>query len=230
MTAISPTSAVRCSYVAALLTLPTLLVGIFAMHFRNAERFFDFRWKYVARPPSEVVHALATGMEPPPLLHDPHVMAYLMLPLFMVCASSLYALGRRHRPLASLVAAAVTFTGVIYLGGLFGMWSAFYSGLSQVDPRFADGATATFAAMTAPRGAFLLTTALAKLAFVGFALQALCLSSLPALPRWAPWLVVAASALFLTFWDQDNWMLIGATLLLAGFVPMARTLWRASRV
>lgn len=219
-----PMPFLRRSQAAALLGLPALLIVVFLLHFRGAERFADFQWRYMPRAPAEVVRSLATGGAHAPLLHDPHVIAYLALPLFMLCASALLALAKRHRPLAGMLAAFVTFTGVVYLGGLFGMWSAFYSGLSQVDPRHVDGATATFAAMTAPQGAFLLTTSLAKLAFVGFALQALALVGLPSLPRWSPWLVVAGCGLFLAFWDLDNWMLIGAALLLAGFVPMARML------
>ena len=208
----------------ALIGLPSLLVAVFLLHFRDAADFLHFRMAYMPRPPADVVAALIAARNQAPLVHDPHVIAYLALPLFLLCASGLYALGRRERPLASLAALAVSLTGVIYLGGLFGMWAAFYRGLGDVDPRYLAGATATFAAMTAAKGAFLLTTSLAKLAFIGFALQALVLTGLRPLPRWSPIAVVVGCALFLCFWDLDNWMLIGATLMLAGFVPMARSL------
>ena len=218
------------AYVASLLGLPATLIAVFLLHFRGAGRFLDFRWQYVPRAPAEVVAGLIASGGRVPVLHDPHVMAYLALPLFLVVAAALYALGRAHRPLASLAAAAVSFTGVIYLGGLFGMWAAFYAGLSRVDPAAVAGATQAFEAMTAPRGAFLLTTTLAKLAFVGSGAQALTISGLRTLPRWSPWWVVAGCALFLAFWDLDNWMLIGATCLLTGFVPMARALANSTGV
>ncbi|MBA3916042.1 MAG: hypothetical protein H0X25_19770, partial [Acidobacteriales bacterium] len=86
------------------------------------------------------------------------------------------------------------------------------------------GATATFAAMSAPKGAFLLTTTLAKLAFVGIALQALVLLDTRQVPRWSPLLAASGCALFLVFWDLDNWMLIGAVLMLVGFLPMRSAL------
>jgi len=208
----------------ALLALPALLVAVFALHFRSAADFFNFQWSYTPRPPAEVVPSLIATGNHAPLLHDPHVMVYLALPLFLLCASGLYVLGRRARPLASLVAMAIPVVGVIYLGGLFGMWAAFYRGLGELDPRFVEGATATFAAMSAPKGAFLLTTSLAKLAFLGIALQALALVGTRLIPRWSPLLVVVGCAIFLAFWDLDNWMLIGSVLMLLGFLPMRAAL------
>lgn len=204
----------------ALVALPALLVGVFALHFRGGADFLDFQASYTPTPPAQVVASLVAAGNHGPLLHDPHLIAYLALPLFLLCASGLYALGRRARPMTSLVAMAVSVVGVIYLGGLFGMWSAFYRGLGDVDPRYLEGATATFAAMSAPKGAFLLTTTLAKLAFVGLALQALVLLGTRLVPRWSPMLVAGGSVLFLVFWDLDNWMLMGALLMLVGFLPM----------
>ena len=204
----------------ALLALPALLIGVFVLHFRGLADFLDFQTSYASTPPAQVVASLIAAGNPAPLLHDPHVIAYLALPLFLLCASGLYALGRRARPMASLFAVAISVVGVIYLGGLFGMWAAFYRGLGDVDPRYLEGATATFAAMSAPQGAFLLTTTLAKLAFVGLGLQALALLGTRLVPRWSPLLVAGGCMLFLVFWDLDNWMLMGAVLMLVGFLPV----------
>ena len=222
----SPTAdrLILASQRSALLALPALLIGVFALHFPGAADFFDFHLSYAPAPAAQVVASLVAAGNPGPLVHDPHVIAYLALPLFLLCASGLYALGRHARPVASLVAMAIAVVGVIYLGGLFGMWAAFYRGLGDVDPRHLEGATATFAAMSAPQGAFLLTTTLAKLAFVGLALQALVLLGTRLVPRWSPLLVAGGCVLFLAFWDLDNWMLMGAVLLLAGFLPMRAAL------
>ena len=119
---------------------------------------------------------------------------------------------------ASAAAFTLTVVGTIYLGGLFGMWTAFHDGLAHVDARHAEGATAAYSALTAPRGAFLLTTTLAKLAFVGLALQGLVLWSSDVRSRIAALSIAVGSALFLAFWDLDNWMLVGSLLLLAGLV------------
>jgi hypothetical protein len=122
----------------------------------------------------------------------------------------------------------VTIAGCIYAGGVFGMWTAFYRGIGSMNLQDIPGATATFAAMTAPHGAFLVTTWLAKLLMIGLAAQALTLLGTRVTPTWSILSVVLGCGLFLAFWDLDNWMLIGAGLILIGFIPMRRALIRAT--
>jgi len=198
------------------LLLPVLLVLVFAMHLRSLSQFLDFRLSYVPTPPEVIVPWLIAHGAQRPLLHDPHVIAYLALPLFLATALWLHRLSRLRRPVLSAAACATTVVGTIYLGGLFGMWTSFYDGLSRVDPRNVDGAIASFAAMSSPHGAFLLTTTLAKLAFAGLALQGLALWDRSTRIRAASLCIVIGSALFLAFWDLDNWMLVGSVLLLLG--------------
>ncbi|MFC5497769.1 hypothetical protein ACFPOE_09510 [Caenimonas terrae] len=196
--------------------LPLLLVIVFAMHLRGLPQFLDFRLRYLPTPPQVIVPWLIAHGGQRPLLHDPHVIAYLALPLFLVTALRLHRLAAPGRAAASAAACMVTVVGTIYLGGLFGMWTAFYDGLARVDARDVEGATAAYAAMTSPQGAFLLTTTLAKLAFVGLALQGLVLWGRTARARAASACIIAGAALFLAFWDLDNWMLVGSVLLLVG--------------
>ena len=59
-----------------------------------------------------------------------------------------------------------------------------------MDPRYLDGAIATFRGMTEPQGAFLLTTTLAKLAIIGLAAQSLVLWGLPNVKRSAVVMIV----------------------------------------
>jgi len=219
------------SFAAAVLPLllPMLLVLVFAMHMRSLPELLDFRLSYVPTPPKAVVPWLIAHGAQRPLLHDPHVIAYLALPLFLATALMLHGLARARRPAASAAACATTMVGTIYLGGLFGMWRSFYDGLARVDARDVDGAIAAFAAMTSPQGAFLLTTSLAKLAFVGLALQGLVLWGRDARTRAASTCIMAGSALFLAFWDLDNWMLVGSVLLLLG-LAMCRPSHEASDV
>jgi len=122
----------------------------------------------------------------------------------------------------------VTMVGTIYLGGLFGMWTAFFRGIGNVDPSQVEGAIATFDALTQPSGAFLLTTTLAKLAYLGLILQSAVLLRVRRIPTWSPLAVIMGCVLFLLFWDQDNWMLLGSLFMLAGFTPLGMALERAS--
>jgi hypothetical protein len=155
--------------------LPLMLVLVFAMHMRSLPQFLDFRLRNVPIPPEVVVPWLIAHGSQRSLLHDPHVIAYLALPLFVATAWMLHGIARARRPVASAIACMTTVVGTIYLGGLFGMWTSFFDGLARVNPRDVDGAVASFAALTSAHGAFLLTTTLAKLAFVGLAFQGLVL-------------------------------------------------------
>ena len=102
------------------------------------------------------------------------------------------------------------------------MWTAFFRGIGLVDPSQTEGAIATFRALTTNQGAFLLTTTLAKLTMLGLAIQGLTLVG--KIQSWAVACIVGGAMLFLLFWDLDNWMLIGAVLLLTGFLPVRRIL------
>jgi hypothetical protein len=200
------------------LLLPVLLVLVFALHMRSLPQFLDFRLHYDPTPPDVVAHYLVGSARDDGLRLDPHVIAYLVLPLFLVTALMLHRRARVRRPVASKAAFALTAIGTIYLGGLFGMWTAFYDGLSHMAPGDVDAGARAFAAMSAPRGAFLLTTTLAKLAFVGLTLQGLLQWDADARSRLAAVATAVGSALFLVFWDLDNWMLVGSVLLLVGLV------------
>ena len=224
MTVTSTNYTVRKILASALLIFPCVFVLVFIMHFRHLEDFTHFRTHYVPAPPERVVAALIRAHNSWPLMHDPHMIGYLALPVFPLCAFALYLLGRDARPVASAIAMMVTVTGTIYMGGIFGMWTAFYRGIGLVDSANLAGATATFAALTTPQGAFLVTTTLAKLTMIGLAAQSLTLIGTRAAPLWAIISVVLGCSLFLMFWDLDNWMLIGTLLMAVGFLPMRKAL------
>jgi hypothetical protein len=209
---------------AALLAFPCLFMLVLLMHFRRLGDFLDFRWRYVQPPPDRMVAALIDAHNQWPMTHDPHVIGYLALPVIPLCAFALYVLGSAARPMASAIALTTTITGTIYMGGVFGMWTAFFRGLGLVDRANLAGATATFAALTAPQGAFLMTTTLAKLTMIGLAAQALTLIGTRVAPVWSIVCVVVGCALYLAFWDLNNWMLIGTVLIMAGFAPMRKAL------
>lgn len=204
-----------------IILFPCLFVIVFLMHFRGVSEFFDFKWHYVPPNPDQVVSSLVRSQNNWPLFRDPHILGYLTLPLLLFCAFALYQLSRKARPRLSSIGLFVTVSGTIYLGGLFGMWTAFYRGLGAVDPHYLDGAIATFRGMTAPRGDFLLTTVLAKLSFIGLGVQGLMLWRLPGIPRRSAMLIALGCALILAFWDLDNWMLIGMMIMMIGFFPLA---------
>ena len=213
---------IRRALATALLVFPALFILVFVMHFHRPADFFHFRLHYVPRAPEQVVAALIRAQNRWPMVHDPHILGYLTLPLIPLCAFAMHMVADARRRRVSAVAMFITVTGTIYLGGIFGMWTAFYRGLGLVDPSQTAGAIATFKAMTANQGAFLLTTTLAKLTMIGLAAQALTLTG--RIRGWAVASIVVGALLFLLFWDLDNWMMIGTVLMMAGFVPVRRKL------
>jgi hypothetical protein len=213
---------VRRWLAAALMIFPCLFALVFLLHFRHPGDFFHFRLHYVPRDPADVVRNLVRLQNRWPMVHDPHILGYLSLPFFPLAAFAMHMVARARRPVASAIAMFVTVTGTIYLGGIFGMWTAFYRGLGSIDPLQTEGAIATFRAMTAEQGAFLLTTTLGKLAMIGIAAQGLTLTG--RIRSWAVACIVAGALLFLVFWDLDNWMLIGMLLMMAGFVEVRKAL------
>lgn len=207
-----------------MIALPLLLIVVFALHFRQWSDFFVFHAQYTPTPAQVTVTRLIAQANRSPMIHDPHVIAYLILPLLPLCALGLYALGRTHRPILARAGVALSLAGSIYLGGLFGMWTAFFRGMGDVDAHYTEGAIATFGALTAPHGAFLLTTTLAKLFMVGLLLQVAALWGRPGIARSTILTVGAGCLLFLAFWDIDNVMLLAAAALLAGFSQIRRPL------
>src|ERR1700685_772651 len=131
---------IRRVLAAALLAFPCLFILVFLMHFRHPADFFHFHSQYVPRAPEQTVAALIRAQNRWPLVHDPHVIGYLALPLIPLCAFAMYTVGSGKRPVASAVTMMITVTGTIYLGGILGMWTAFYRGLGLVDPSQTEGA------------------------------------------------------------------------------------------
>jgi len=128
---------------------PLLFIAVFLMHFQHPSDFFHFRLHYTPRDQVRVVTSLVSAQNRWPMFADPHMLGYLGLPLLPLCGYALYTLGRAKRPLLSGIALFVTVSGTIFLGGIFGMWTAFYRGLGNVDPQYTAGAIATFQGMTA---------------------------------------------------------------------------------
>jgi hypothetical protein len=217
---------VRRAQATALVGLPVLWLLMFALHFRSLSEFFVLRTRYVPVPAADKVTRLIAARNHWPMIHDPHLLGYLSLPLLTLAAFGLYFIGRSVRPALAALGVAMTVTGTIFIGGVMGLFTAVIRGLGDVDPRYTDGAIATYAAVTAERGAYGLTRTLAELALLGVGIQALALWKSPNIPQWATGASILGCTLFLAFWDVDNMMFVGSLCLLAGFLPVTREIRR----
>lgn len=215
---------IRTAQAYALMTLPVSWLAMLVLHFRSLAGFFTWRLRYEPAPADHKVVALLSGAGRHPMFHDPHWIGYLSIPVLALGAFGLYALGRTSRAGAAALGLSLTVIGCIFLGGVFGLITGLDHGMADVDPRHLEGAIAVYTAVTSDHGAYGITRMLAELTVVGLAVQAAALWGAPRIPRWAPITVCVGCALFLAFWDIDNLMLIGTLCLMAGFVPMARSL------
>jgi len=212
----------------ALVGLPLIWLLMFALHFRSVSDVFVYHDHYVPVPAATTVTGLIEARNRWPMLHDPHQLGYLSLPLVVLMAFGLRAAAAGTRPILAQLGVAITVTGTIYLGGVFGLFTALMRGLGDVDAQHAVGAAAVFAAVTADHGAYGLTRGLAQLSMCGLMVQAASLWRVPHIPPWSPIALFIGAALFLRYWDVDNMMLLAALCLLVAFIPVARELWRAA--
>jgi hypothetical protein len=228
MNALSVNRFTRQTQALALMGLPVLWLLMFALHFRSLAEFFVLRLRYVPLPAADKVMQLIAAQNRWPMIHDPHMIGYLSLPLLVLAAFGLYSIGRRENPALAALGVSLTVIGCIYVGGVFGLFTALTRGIGDIDARYSEGAIATYAAVTADHGAYGLTRVLAELALLGIAVQAAALWRAPGIPRWATVAVAAGCALFLAFWDVDNLMFVGSLCLIAGFIPISMQLRRQS--
>lgn len=217
---------IRQAQASALIGLPILWLLMLALHFRSLAEFFVLRLRYVPVPAADKVPYLIAARNHWPMLHDPHMIGYLSLPLMMLAAFGLYSLGRREAPTLAAVGVSLTVLGCIYLGGVFGLFTALTRGIGDIDPRYSDGVIATYAAVTADHGAYGLTRLLAEFAPLGIVLQVMALRRAAYVRRWAISAIAVGCSLFLVFWDVDNIMFVGSLCLIAGFIPISKELRR----
>jgi hypothetical protein len=221
---------IRRAQASALIGLPIIWLLMFALHFRSLTDFLVLRTHYVPIPAADKVTHLIAAKNQWPMIHDPHLLGYLSLPLVTLAAFGLYFIGRTARPLVAVVGLAMTITGTIFLGGNMGFLTAITRGLGTVDPRYLDGAIATFTAVTAEEGAYGLTRSLSMLVLLGMAVQVLAPWNALNIPRWTTATSIAGCLLFLTFWDVDNLMFVGTLCLLLGFIPIAQEIRRRTNM
>src|SRR6202050_117836 len=126
----------RQSQAIALVGLPVLWLIMSVLHFHSLADLLIVRLRYVPHPAADMVNRLIVAHNRWPMIHDPHWIGYLSLPLLVLGAFGLYALGRRVRPAVAALGVSLTVTGCVYIGGGFGLFSSFVRGLGGGEPRF----------------------------------------------------------------------------------------------
>lgn len=204
-----------------LLGFPLLLIIGFALHFQSFGQFWNFQLHYEPAT-GESVYRMLRGPGPSRFALA-HWFAYSAVPLLMLSGLSLAYLLYPLRPGWAVAGGVICLVGSLFMSGVFAAWLSF-TAVSNVPAAFEKETIAVLGELTRMQGALLLITRLSYLSLFGLALLALGFWQTNLIPRWASGCLLVGSLLIAVFMDLDNWMLIGAILLLTGFVPVARKL------
>jgi hypothetical protein len=219
-----PADTVRIAGSVSLLALPLLLAIAFALHYTSLPDFFSFK---LFKPPYSAERLLQTlgsqdgGFRQYSL---PHLVGYLALPLFVSSSLTLAAAISERAPWHALLGAALTCFGVVFLGGVFGAWLSF-AAVGSLSQDATVNLLAVLQALTAMQGALMVSSVLSALTFVGMIILGVGLYRSRMTPRGSAALFVLGNVLILGFIDRDNWMFVGAMLMLVGILPLSMSVF-----
>lgn len=218
--------AMRIAGSVSLLALPLLLATAFALHYTSLIDFFAFK---LIKPPYSPERLLQTLASPDGGFRRytlPHMVGYLALPLFISAALALATTLFRRTPWHALLGAALTCFGVVFLAGVFGAWMSF-AAIGSLTADATVNLLAVLQALTSMQGSLMLSSALSAFTFLGMIILGFGLYQSRMTPRWSAVLFILGNVLILAFIDLDNWMFIGALLMLIGMLPLSIKLFHA---
>jgi hypothetical protein len=221
-----PDKVIRIAGSISLLALPLLLATAFALHYTRLSEFLAFSFSKPAYSPAHLLNTLSSADGGFRLYTLPHMVGYLSLPLFISMALIIAVVTFRKTPWHALLGAALTGIGVVFLGGVFGAWLSF-AAVGNISGETAPNLVAVLKALTNMQGPLMISSVLSAFAFLGLIVLGFGLYQSRTVPRWSAVLFILGNAMILAFMDMDNWMFIGAVLMLLGMLPLAARLYHA---
>lgn len=149
----------------------------------------------------------------------PHYFVYVSMPIFI--AASLY-LARSlfgRTPWLALIGAALTTIGAVYFIGVLGAWLSFPA-IATIPVGQPADLLPIVAAVSRVQGILLVSTILSVLLPVGMTVLGVGLLRSRIVPRRFAVLVIVGNVLILAFGGVENWMVVGALLMLIGLSPL----------
>ena len=216
-------NAIRIMGSFSLIVLPFMLAIAFALHYTALSDFFVFKF---VKPPYSAERLLQTLTSPDGgfrLYTLPHMVGYLALPLFIPASLSLAYVLFKKAQWHALIGATLTCVGVMFLAGVFGAWMSF-AAVGSIPAKEAGNLLTVLGALTTMQGSLMLSSALSALTFFGMIVLGFGLYHSRLVPRWSAALFTLGNILILLFIDLDNWMFIGALLMLIGMLPLSMML------
>lgn len=219
-------SALRVAGAASVVLFPLMLIVAFALHYTSVGEFFEISLRYVQLPIEQTI-ANFMGDEAGRTYVWPHLIAYLSVPMMIAASLTIGYFLFERAPWYALIGSAFTVTGAVFLGGVFAAWLSF-AALGNLPSDQTDSAVAALRVLTEMQGPLALSTYLSALSLLGFMVSAVGLFRARVVPRWSAVSLFLGNLMILVFMDLDNLMLAGAVLMLAGLVPVGRSLLSGS--
>ena len=204
----------------SLIVLPLTLAVAFALHYTALSDFFVFE---LIKPQYSAERLLLTltGNDGGFRLYTlPHLIGYMVLPLFIPASLALAYILFRKTPWHALIGATLACIGAVFLAGVFGAWLSF-AAVGSVPTEQVGNLLPVLKALTTMQGPLMISSALSALTFLGMIILGFGLYQSRLVPRWSAALFTLGNILVLGFIDLDNWMFIGAMFMLIGMVPLS---------
>jgi hypothetical protein len=196
----------------------------FILHFDSLPEFFVFKLRYVQVPVEETVN-MFMGPNAVRSFIVPHLIGYSSVPFMIISSLAMGYVLFRKKPWFAFIGASLTCIGSVFLGGVFASWLSF-AAIGNMPPSQMEGAVSAFKALTEMQGPLALTTYLSVLSLLGFLILSMGLFMSRIVPRWSASFIFIGNMLIIAFMDLDNWMFVGAFLILLGGLPISLKLFK----
>lgn len=212
-------SPLRKTAASLLLLFPVLMMLAFLMHFNSVNAFFNFRLTYGTYDAGKLFDALVNGRGHGFVMA--HTVAFFSIPLFFIAILTFGWVLYADMPVFTTISLITGIIGCTAMAALFGAWLSF-SGIATLNKSDVEGARAGFIELVKMKGMLKFFTLTSVLCFVSLAMFAAGLLWKKKFRVWPMLCIIVGASLFIIFRDLDNWMFIGAALLLVGFVPVSK--------
>jgi hypothetical protein len=193
----------------------------FLLHFHSFESFFHFKLSFGPYNAGSLFATLVNGRGH--IFTVAHFIVFLSIPLFMLAILILAWFLFPEKPVLAFAGASIGMIGCTFMAGMIAVWLSF-TGIYGVDPVYYEGAKAGFIQLVKMKGILKILTQGSYLCFIGMIILAAGLIRIKMFRFWSMVAIIAGAMLFVVFMDLDNWMFIGAILLLFGFIPVSKKL------
>lgn len=216
----------------SLFVAPALLIVGWVLNYDSVAGFLDFKLSNLyltegrSASPEEFLSVLTGPDRGFRQFLLPHYFIYASMPLFIVATLQLAKTQFAKIPWHALIGAALAIVGAVYFVGVLGAWFPFCA-MAEIPAAPADS-LAILKELTCVEGVLLVSTILSIQLFVGWIIIGFGMLAARTIPRWSVVVFIAGNTLVLLFGGVENWMALGAAMILVGLLPLGLGAFKTS--